>query len=173
MTKEQNSPPAKDIDDDEDNSLYERVQDDGEEVAYCVWNGGAPGYSGSTRLYAYEGKFYIFNDGEFHGPYSSKDEAESHWEVFHSVDEDSEEDSAIVEVWDKDYGLIYQRKSLVPLGQYDERNGSLWVIDNHFVSEPWVGGKQLGELPKFDTKGARLLHLTQEEFDDLMENSRQ
>jgi hypothetical protein len=50
-------------------------------------------------------------------------------------------------------------------GPYD-----YWLIDA-FVSEPHLGGKQLGELPGFEIpQGARVLRMTQEEFDNLMED---
>jgi hypothetical protein len=50
-------------------------------------------------------------------------------------------------------------------GPYD-----YWLIDD-FVSEPSLGGMQLGELPDFEIpRGARVLRMTQEEFDTLMED---
>jgi hypothetical protein len=97
---------------------------------------------------------------------------ENEFPVFRPVDETDESDDAIVEIWDKDYGVLYQKKSLRPLRQHDDRNGSLWVIDKQFVMEPWVGGMVLGQLPGYDTKGARLVPLTQMEFDELMEQYR-
>lgn len=93
-----------------DDSLWDHVQTDGEEVARCVWDGGAPGYSGSTRIYCYQDQFYVVNDGEFHGPYETKDAAETAFPVFGPVDENDEGDAAIVEVWDKQYGMLFQRK---------------------------------------------------------------
>jgi len=50
-------------------------------------------------------------------------------------------------------------------GSYD-----YWLIDD-FVSEPHLGGIQLGELPDFEiSQGAAVLRMTQEEFDSLMED---
>lgn len=50
-------------------------------------------------------------------------------------------------------------------GPYD-----YWLIDD-FVSEPHLGGMQLGELPDFEIpRGANVLSMTQEEFDTLMED---
>jgi hypothetical protein len=46
---------------------------------------------------------------------------------------------------------------------------TLWVIDNTFVSEPFLGGQQLGSLPAYVTKGFSLVHYSQEEFDRMME----
>ena len=48
-------------------------------------------------------------------------------------------------------------------------NDTLWIIDNFFVSEPGLGGMQLGELPGYDVTGCTLIHYTQEEFDEMME----
>ena len=169
MSEEKNLPAA----DDEDNPLSDRVLGDGEEVKYCIWNGGAPGYSGSTRIYAYEDQFYVYDDGQLHGPFDSKDAAEDAYPVFYPVNEEDEGDSAIVEIWDQEYGVTYQKLSLVPLGQYDARRGSLWVIDDKTVTEPWVGGQQLGELPNYDTKDARLVRITQAEIDEAVERHRE
>ena len=161
-----------DAGDDDDMTQSEKVTTFGEEVAYCTWNGGAPGYSGSTRIYSYEGQFWVYDDGQMHGPFATQDEAEDKFPYFYSVDEDSEEESAIMEVWDKAHGVIFQRKSLHPLTKHDERFGSVWVVDNKFVTEPWVGGLQLGELPEYDVSGKKIVNLTQGEFDALMEKYR-
>ena len=44
-----------------------------------------------------------------------------------------------------------------------------WIIDGAFVTEPYLGGIQLGELPGFDVGGEQYLQLTQAEFDELCE----
>lgn len=62
---------------------------------------------------------------------------------------------------------LYARKALETGndGPYD-----YWLIDD-FVSEPSIGGLQLGELPDFEIpQGARVLRMTQQEFDNLMED---
>jgi hypothetical protein len=45
----------------------------------------------------------------------------------------------------------------------------LWIIDNRYVSEPSLGGLDLGELPEYDTTGYELIHMSQAEFDKMME----
>jgi hypothetical protein len=46
----------------------------------------------------------------------------------------------------------------------------VWIIDERFVSEPFLGGMQLGELPEFDLSGYEITaRITQEQFDQLME----
>lgn len=62
---------------------------------------------------------------------------------------------------------LYARKALETGygGPYD-----YWVI-GHFVCEPTVGGIQLGELPDFKIpQDARVLRMTQEELDNLMDD---
>ena len=56
------------------------------------------------------GSVYVVNDGEFHGPYETKDAAETAFPVFGPVNENDEGDAAIVEIWDKQYGMLFQRK---------------------------------------------------------------
>lgn len=45
----------------------------------------------------------------------------------------------------------------------------VWIIDGFFVSEPFLGGIQLGELPEYDISGKKVIHFTQEEYDDMAE----
>ncbi len=46
-----------------------------------------------------------------------------------------------------------------------------WIVDGAFVTEPYVGGQQLGELPSYELpEGAATLEMTQEEFDELMDD---
>jgi hypothetical protein len=158
--------------DPDDESLSERVWNGGQEVKYLLWEANAPGYSGSTRIYEYDGRFYVFQDGEFHGPFESLDEAENKFDVFHPVDERDENYDVVIEIWSKVNGIHYQRPSLWPLNEYDRRFSSRWVIDNAVVTEPWVGGKVLGKLPSYDAQGSRLVHWTREEYDGLRERYR-
>ncbi len=44
----------------------------------------------------------------------------------------------------------------------------LWLVDGAFVAEPWLGGLMLGQFPNYDLTGKKVLRLTQQEFDDLM-----
>jgi len=44
-----------------------------------------------------------------------------------------------------------------------------WIIDEAFVSEPQLGGKQIGELPDVDLTRKIVVKMTQEQFDELME----
>lgn len=43
-----------------------------------------------------------------------------------------------------------------------------WVVENVFVTEPYVGGLMLGEIPKFKLAGKRILRIAQIEVDALM-----
>jgi hypothetical protein len=47
---------------------------------------------------------------------------------------------------------------------------TLWVIEGAFVTEPFLGGMQLGELSTFDVSGYDLVHYTQAEFDQMCED---
>jgi len=44
-----------------------------------------------------------------------------------------------------------------------------WVIDDSYVCEPSIGGHFLGEIDSIDLSNKRLLHISQEECDALME----
>lgn len=172
MTDDRDAPPADDGDEADRYSLQDRVLEQGEEVQYLIWEADAPGYSGSTRIYALDGAFYVIQDGEFHGPFASIREAEGKFDVFSPVDEADANDDVVIEIWSKEHGVHYQKKSLWPLTDLDCRFDSRWVIDGRVVTEPWVGGERLGELPDYDTKGARLVHLSQAEYDELRQEFR-
>lgn len=44
-----------------------------------------------------------------------------------------------------------------------------WVIDDTFVSEPYLGGIQVGEIQDVDLVNKVILKMTQEQFDELLE----
>jgi hypothetical protein len=49
----------------------------------------------------------------------------------------------------------------------------LWIIQGAFVTEPWLGGFVLGELPEYDVTDCKLVHYTQAEIDKMMEDYRE
>ena len=47
------------------------------------------------------------------------------------------------------------------------------TIDETIVTEPWVGGQVLGELPDYNISGARLVYFTQAEIDEVVARYRE
>lgn len=50
----------------------------------------------------------------------------------------------------------------------DNSNVDYWVIDNSFVSEPYLGGQQIGEIPDVDLKNKIVVKMTQVQFEQLL-----
>ena len=50
----------------------------------------------------------------------------------------------------------------------DNSNVDFWVIDNSFVSEPYLGGQQIGEIPDVDLKNKIVVKMTQAQFEQLL-----
>ena len=55
--------------------LTEMVRRDGEVVYSYSWDGGAPGASGSHRVYEFEDHYWSSQDGDLSGPFSSLEKA--------------------------------------------------------------------------------------------------
>lgn len=58
-------------------------------------------------------------------------------------------------------GAVRKKQSLPPY--------KYWVIEDTYVTEPFLGGKQLGDLPHYDTGQSSCLTIAQFEFDWLLE----
>jgi hypothetical protein len=65
-----------DVDDGEDDSVFDRAAEEGEEVFRHDWCASRPGGSGSERVYLLDGQFYyVSGDYEPGGPYASLEAA--------------------------------------------------------------------------------------------------
>ena len=54
------------------------------------------------------------------------------------------------------------------------RRRDVWLIEDHFISEPWFGGMQIGETSELDIRHFEVVRrLSQEEFDEMMEAYRE
>ena len=61
---------------DEEEDVFERILEDGEEVACQDWDSGAPGAgAGRVSVYRYRDRFYVMHDAGLSGPYETKAEA--------------------------------------------------------------------------------------------------
>ena len=77
---------------------------------------------------------------------------------------DSNEEE-FTKILDNIFSEIYKKAGVSEDFQSDFE---FWVVENSFVSEPFIGGLQLGQLPEFEIKGANILHISQVDFDKLM-----
>lgn len=88
----------------DEDDLWDRIRNQGIEVAYQIWDSGGPGAGmGRVSVYEYQGKFFSDGDTGIDGPFASKGEAVDQWEVF-TVN------SATKRIWDSERGTIFVRR---------------------------------------------------------------
>ena len=92
-----------------DAELYDRVLEDGCEVAFQDWDSGGPGAgAGRVSVYLYEDRYYVIDEVPLSGPFGTKREALEYGQV--DVETDATE-----EIWHADETSPSEREGMLDL----------------------------------------------------------
>jgi hypothetical protein len=102
-TVDHNNDLDDDLEEEDDDTLIDRIMAHGEEVACQEWDSGACGAGGGVvSVYEFEGQFCVLDDCVMHGPYATEQEAVDTRQV-------DVINAATVIIWEKDAGVVYDK----------------------------------------------------------------